>query len=83
MAAGEPGTESGRTKARELQAGAIVGRLQHDDLGAGVGNAADRLQELALDERPALDLQAERHEEGRHDIEICDRDADVVEASYI
>jgi hypothetical protein len=41
------------------------------------------VQELALDERPALDLQAERHEEGGHDIQICDRDADVVEASYI
>src|SRR5258706_288071 len=68
---------------RELQAGALVGRLQHHDLGTGVGNAADRLQELALDERPTLDLQAERHKEGGHDIEICDRDADVVEASYM
>ena len=83
MAAGEPGTESGRTKTSKLQALATVGRLQHDDLGAGVGNAADRVQELALDERLALDLQAQRHEEGGHDLEICDRDADVVEASYI
>ncbi|HEY4852732.1 MAG TPA: hypothetical protein VII22_18245, partial [Streptosporangiaceae bacterium] len=46
------------------------------------GNAADRVQELALDERPALDLQAQRHEEGGHDVEICDREADVAEASY-
>jgi hypothetical protein len=83
MAAGEPGTESGRTEARELQASAIAGRLQHDDLGAGVGNAADRVQELALDERPALDLQAKRHEEGGHDVEVCDCEADVVEASYM
>src|SRR5262249_41990977 len=67
----------------ELQPGAIAGRLQHDDLGAGAGNAADRVQELALDERPALDLQAQRHEEGGHDVEICDREADVVEAPYM
>ena len=40
-------------------------------------------QELTLDERPALDLQAQRHEEGRHDVEICDRQANVVEASYM
>jgi len=50
---------------------------------ARAGNAADRVQELALDERPALDLQAQRHEEGGHDIEICDRQADVVEAPYM
>ena len=59
------------------------GALAGDDLGAGPGNAADRVQELALDERPALDLQAQRHEEGGHDVEICDREADVVEASYM
>jgi hypothetical protein len=38
---------------------------------------------LALDERAALDLQAQRHEEGGHDVEICDREADMVEASYM
>src|SRR6185369_2021589 len=64
-------------------AGAIAGRLQHDDLGAGAGNTADRVQELALDERPALDLQTERHEEGGHDIEVGNGDSDVVEAAYI
>ena len=83
MASGEPRHGAGSHEARELQAGAIVGRLQHDDLGVGVGNAADRVQEFALDERPALDLQAQRHEEGGHDVEIRDREADVVEASYI
>jgi hypothetical protein len=83
MAAGEPGTESGRTKLESSRRGAIAGRLQHDDLGAGAGDAADRVQELALDERPALDLQAQRHKEGGHDVEICDRDADVVEAPYM
>jgi hypothetical protein len=46
------------------------------------GNAADGVQELALDECPALDLQAQRHEEGGHGVEICDREADVIEASY-
>src|SRR5262249_2336659 len=46
-------------------------------------NAADGVQELALDERPALDLQAQRHKEGGHDVEICDRDADVVEAPHL
>jgi hypothetical protein len=40
-------------------------------------------KKLALDERPALDLQAERDEEGGHDIEVCNRDADVVEAAYM
>jgi hypothetical protein len=35
--------------------------------------ALDRVQELAFDERPALDLQAQRHEKGGHDVEICDR----------
>jgi hypothetical protein len=48
-----------------------------------VGDAADRVQELALDERPALDLQAQGHEERGHRVEICDRDADMVEASYM
>ena len=67
----------------ELQARPIVGRPQHDDLGARVGNAADRVQKPALDERPALDLQTERHEQGGHDIKIRDRDADVVEASHM
>jgi len=70
-------------EARELQAGAIVGRLQHDDFGAGVRNAADGVQELALEEHRALDLEAQGHEEGGHEVEICDRDADVVEASYV
>ena len=42
-------------------------------------SAADRVQELALDERPARDLQAQRHDEGGHDVDVCNREADVVE----
>ena len=56
---------------------------QHDDLGAGVRDAADGVEEFAFDERPALDLEAQRHEERRHEVEICDREADVVEAPYM
>jgi hypothetical protein len=83
MAAGEPGTEPGRTKLKSSSRAPVAGRRQHDELGAGAGNAADRVHELALDQRPALDLQAQRHEEGGHDVEIGDREADVVEAPYM
>jgi hypothetical protein len=40
-------------------------------------------KKLALDERPALDLQPERHEERGPDIQVCNRDADGVEAAYM
>jgi hypothetical protein len=73
----------GPDEARELQPGAVVGRLQHHDLGAGAGDAADGVEELALDEGPALDLQAQCHEERRHGVEGRDGDADVIEPSYV
>ena len=38
---------------------------------------------FALDERSALDLQAQRHEEGGHGVEICDREADVTRKARI
>ena len=82
MAAGEPANGSAARSSR-APGGYHRRAAEHDDLGAGVGNAADRVQELTLDEHPALDLQAQRHEEGGHDVEICDREADVVEASYM
>ena len=59
----------GPDEARELQPGACIGRAEHDDLGAAVGDADDRVQELALDEHPrALDLQTQPDLEARHDI---------------
>src|ERR1700683_936302 len=70
----------GPDEARELQSRAPVRRLEHEDLAARVGNADDRVQKLALDEHPALDLQAQRDEERRHRVGVCDSDADVVEA---
>ena len=42
----------GPDEARQLQPGTSVGRPQHDDLGAGVRDAADSVQKLALRERP-------------------------------
>jgi hypothetical protein len=68
---------------RQLQPGPAVGRPEHGDLGAGVGDAADRVQELTLHERPPLDLETEPHEEGRHCVEVGDGDADVVETSHL
>ncbi|HYB46248.1 MAG TPA: hypothetical protein VED20_02660 [Streptosporangiaceae bacterium] len=53
-----------------------AGRCDTDQLGAQPG----RFYCIA---GPALELQAQRHEEGGHDVEICDREADVVEASYM
>src|SRR3982074_3814792 len=73
----------GPDEARQLHPGASVGWPQHDDLGAGVGDAADRVQELALNEHPALDLEAEPDEEGRHRVEVRDGDADMFSSSYV
>jgi hypothetical protein len=47
---------------------------------AGAGDAGDGVHELALYERPALDLEAQPDEERRHRVEVRDCDADVVEA---
>src|SRR5262249_35793463 len=55
------------------------GRPQHDDLGTGVRYANDGVQELALQNGPALSLQAQPDKEGRHRVEISDGDADVIE----
>ena len=74
----------GPDEARQLQPGASAGWPQHDDLGAGVGDSGDCVQELALNEHPrALDLQAEPDEERRHRVEVRDGYADMVEASYV
>ena len=81
MAVGRSRFVVGPDEARQLQPGSSVGRPQHDDLGAGVGDADDGVHELALHEHPALDLETQPDEERRHRVEIRDGDADVVEAS--
>jgi hypothetical protein len=81
IAAGDPGSWSGPLEARELQSGASIGRSQHDDLGAGVRDADDRVHELALHEHPPLDLESQPHEERRHRVEVRDGDAYMVETS--
>jgi hypothetical protein len=43
----------------------------------------DGVHELALYERPALDLEAQPDEERRHRVEVRDGDADMVETSYV
>jgi hypothetical protein len=74
----------GPDEARQLQPGTSVGRPQHDDLGAGVRDADDRVQEIPLHEHPrALDLETQPDEERRHRVEVRDGDADMVEASYL
>ena len=60
--------------------GSSAGWPQHDDLGTGVRYANDGVQELALQDRPALSFEAQPDEEGRHRVEIFDRDTDVIEA---
>jgi hypothetical protein len=73
----------GPDEARQLQPGTSVRRPQHDDPGAGVGDANDGVQELALHEHPrALDLKTQPDEEPRHRVEVRDGDADMVKASY-
>jgi hypothetical protein len=83
IAAGDPGSWSGRTKLDSSSPVPPSGRPQHDDLGAGVGDAADSVQKLALHERPPLDLETEPDEERRHRVEVRDGDADMVEASCV
>jgi hypothetical protein len=73
----------GPDEARQLQPGASVRRPQHDDLGAGVRDADDRVHEIALHEHPALDLETEPDKERRHHVEVRDGDADMVEASHL
>jgi 5-methyltetrahydropteroyltriglutamate--homocysteine methyltransferase len=79
---GRSGPVGGPDEARELQPGTSVGRPQHDDLGAGVGDAADRVQELAFHERPALDLETQPDEERRRRVEVSNGDTDMIETSY-
>jgi hypothetical protein len=74
----------GPDEARPLQPRASVGRPQHDDLGAGVGDADDGVQELALHEHPcALDLETQPDEERRRRVEIGNSDSDMIEPSYM
>jgi hypothetical protein len=84
IAAGDPGSWSGRTKLDSPSPGTSVGQPQHDDLGTGVRDADDSVQKLALHEHPrALDLETEPDEERRHRVEVGDGDADMVEASCV
>jgi hypothetical protein len=73
----------GPDEARQLQPSASAGRPQHDDLGAGVGDADNSVQKLTLHEHPALDLETEPDEERRHRVEVRDGNADMVEASCV
>jgi hypothetical protein len=57
-------------EARQLQPVSSAGRPHHDDLGTGVRNADDGVEELALQNRPARSLQAQPDEEGCHRVEI-------------
>jgi hypothetical protein len=83
MAVGDPGSWFGRTKLDSSSPGPPLGRPQHDDVTAGAGDADDGVHELALHERPALDLEAQPDEERRHRVEVRDGDADMVETSYV
>ena len=66
-------------EAGQLQPHALVRHSQHHDLGPRAGNADDGVYELALDERPALDLEAQPYEERGHGVQIRDGDANVIE----
>ena len=70
-------------EARQLQPRTSLGRPQHDDVTAGAGDANDGVDELALYERPALDLEAQPDEERCHRVEVPDGDANMVETSYV
>ena len=76
---GRSGLVVGPDEARELDRGSSAGRPQHDDLGPRVRDAADGVEELALHERAALDLETQPDEERRHRVEVGDGDPDVVE----
>ena len=69
----------GPDEARQLDLGPSVRQPQHDDLGARVRDAADGVEELALDEATPLDLEAQRDEERRGPVEVGDGDPDMVE----
>jgi len=69
----------GPDEARELDPGAPAGRPQHDDLAPRVRDADDRVDELALHERAALDLETQVDEERRRHVEVGNGDSHVVE----
>jgi hypothetical protein len=71
----------GAHETRELKPCSAAGRLKHRDLGARVGNADYRVQELAFDGHLVLDFQAERDEERRYAVEVGDGDANVVRSA--
>ncbi len=48
-------------------------------ISSRVRDADDSVQELALHERAALDLETQPDEERRHRVEVVDSDADMVE----
>ena len=54
-------------------------RPQHDDLGPRMRDADDVVDEGALQERSALDLETQVGEERRGRVEVGDGDPDVVE----
>ncbi len=70
----------GPDEARQLQLGSSVGQQQRDDFGTRVRDANDGIDELALHEHPAFDLETQLYEERHYRGEICDGDADVIEA---
>src|SRR5580693_5812589 len=70
-------------EARQLQPGASPGRPQHDDVTAGAGDADDGVHEVALYERPAVDLEAQPDEKRRHRVKVRDGDTDMVKTSYM
>jgi hypothetical protein len=72
---------AGPDEARQFQPGTSAWRPQHDNLGPGVGDADDGVQEFALDKCPALGLEAEGNEKRRHRAKVRDGDADMVEPS--
>jgi hypothetical protein len=83
IAAGDPGSWSGRTKLESSSTVPPSGSRSMTDLGAGVRNADHSIQKLALHERPALDLKTQPDEERRHRVQVRDGDADMVETSRV
>jgi len=83
MAAGEPDTESGRTKLESSRRVPSSGgfsmtiSVRESGMPQTVSKNSPSTNVLPSTSRP------QRHEEGGHDVEICDREADVVEASYM
>jgi len=81
-AAGEPGTEPGRTKPDSSSRVPSPGGVSMTISVRAPGRPQTVSKNSRPGERPALDLLAQRHEEGGHDVESCDREADVAEAPY-